>query len=478
MSDINNMDVMRGAPSAVQGVGASDSGKVSKLTILAYGMGDVGCNFSWMFVGSFLMFFYSDIAEISLFTISTLLVVSRVWDALNDPAVGFFADRTRSRWGRYRPWLLFGAPITAILLALTFWYQEDLSENGRVVYMYVTYCLLVLGYTSVNLPYGTLCGTLTQNMYERAKLNTSRSVSAMIAINVINIITLPIINYFSEGSDKAHGFLMVAILYGIIFTACHWFTFLNTKEVVAPPKGEVYPLKDQMVNFFKNRLLMIAVAGQFLFGIAWYGRNADLLYYFKYVALDENIFTTFSAVIVLPSILGAFSFPYVFLKLSNKGHVASLFALLAGISLVSIYFVDINANPIFFYALAVISNFFLCAFNTAIYAIIPDCVEYGQWKTGMRNDGFQYAFISLFNKIGMAIGTSLFAFVLSVFGFEPNVAQNESVIEVIKWGFSIAPAIVWFVAAIVLYFYNINQQQYARIVIELNKRAQDGKVEA
>ena len=162
--------------------GESKRQQVPLLSKLAYGMGDVGCNFSWMFVGNFLMIFYTDVFGIGMGAVATLMLVSRIWDAVNDPIVGGLSDRTHSRWGRYRPWLLFGAPLTAIVLVLTFWAHPDWSQSGKVVYMAVTYGTLVLGYTCVNIPYGTLCGAMTQNIDERAKLNTSRSVSAMISI--------------------------------------------------------------------------------------------------------------------------------------------------------------------------------------------------------------------------------------------------------------------------------------------------------
>lgn len=159
--------------------------KVPLISKIAYGMGDVGCNFSWMFVGNFLMIFYTDVCGISMAAVSLLMLVSRFWDAINDPVIGSLGDRTRSRWGRYRPWLLFGAPATAVVLVLTFWAHPTWSDSAKSLYMYITYCVLVLGYTCVNIPYGTLCGTLTQNIEERAKINTSRSVCAMIAMQLI-----------------------------------------------------------------------------------------------------------------------------------------------------------------------------------------------------------------------------------------------------------------------------------------------------
>ena len=136
------------------------NGKVPLISKIAYGFGDVGCNFSWMFVSNFLMIFYTDVFGISMAAVSALMLFSRFWDAINDPIVGGLTDKTKSRWGRYRPWLLVAAPITAILLVMTFWARPDWPQNGKIIYMVITYCLLVLGYTCVNIPYGTLCGAI------------------------------------------------------------------------------------------------------------------------------------------------------------------------------------------------------------------------------------------------------------------------------------------------------------------------------
>ena len=276
--------------------------RVPLISKIAYGMGDVGCNFSWMFVGNFLMIFYTDVFGIGMSAVAGLMLFSRFWDAINHPVIGGLSDKTHTRWGRYRPWLLIAAPLTALVLMLTFWAHPDWSPTAKIVYMAVTYCILVLGYTCVNIPYGTLCGAMTQNIEERAKINTFRSVSAMIAIGIINIITVPLIAALGGGNDR-RGYLLIAVIYGCIFAACHIFCFAKTKEVVEVPEKEKTSLKVQLTSVAKNRPYMIAVAGQFLFGITLYGRNADALYYFTYVEGNQALFSTYSLFIIIPSVL-------------------------------------------------------------------------------------------------------------------------------------------------------------------------------
>lgn len=443
--------------------------KVPFISKLAYGMGDVGCNFSWMFVGNFLMIFYTDVFGISMSAVATLMLFSRFWDAINDPIIGGPSDKTHTRWGRYRPWLLFAAPLTALVLILTFWAHPDWSQTHKIIYMAVTYCILVLGYTCVNIPYGTLCGAMTQNMTERAQINTSRSVSAMIAIGIINIITIPLIEWLGNGNAR-QGYLLIAILYGTIFAVCHIFCFAKTKEVVEVPVAQKIPLRLQLQAVAKNKPYLLALLGQVLFGFILYGRNADLLYYFTYVENDAVLFTYYSMAIIIPSIIGAACFPKVFQLTSNKGWAASVFAFGTGITIIALFFFSPVTSPIPFYLFAALSQFFFSGFNTAIYAIIPDCVEYGEWRTGIRNDGFQYAFISLGNKIGMALGTALLALSLGWAGYEANTTQNEAVVAIMRHSFSTIPGILWVVTALALFFYKLDKRSYNRILAVIKYR--------
>ena len=445
---------------------SSKQGRVPFISKIAYGMGDVGCNFSWMFVSNFLMIFYTDVFGIGMSAVATLMLASRIWDAVNDPIIGTLTDKTHTRWGRFRPWLLFGAPVTAIVLMLTFWAHPQWSQTAKIVYMAVTYCILVLGYTCVNLPYGTLCGAMTQNIDERAQLNTSRSVSAMIAIGVLNIITVPLVTYLGKGNTQ-FGYLAVAIIYGIIFAACHLFCFSKTKEVVEVPVGQKLPISVQLKAVLKNRPYLLAILGQFLFGFILYGRNADILYYFTYVEGSATLFSYYSMAIIVPSIAGAACFPWMFKKTGNKGYAAAVFALLCGVFMAMLYLFSPNTTPIEFYVCSALAWFFFSGFNTAIYAVIPDCVEYGEWKTGIRNDGFQYAFVSLANKMGMALGTALFALALDSAGYVAGAQQNADVIAIMRHTFSTIPGALWVLTALCLCFYKLHHNVYNKIVEEL-----------
>lgn len=166
-----------------------------------------------------------------------------------------------------------------------------------------------------------------------------------------------------------------------------------------------------------------------------------------------------------------FCFPLVFKWTANKGGGAAIFAFGTSVTMIALYFFSPNASPVPFYLFAALSQFFFSGFNTAIYTIIPDCVEYGEWVTGVRNDGFQYAFISLGNKIGMALGISLLAQALEAAGYVSNAAQNETVLSIIRHAFSTIPGILWVATAAALFFYKLNKRTYNRIVEVIRHRA-------
>ena len=435
---------------------------------LAYGLGDFGNNFSWTFVGSFLTFFYTDVFGLSAGAVATLILVSRIWDAINDPIVGALADRTKTRWGRYRVWEFVAAPICAILIIVTYTAHPDWSEGAKTVYMYVSYCLLVLSYTCVNLPYGTMASAMTQNIVERGKLSTFRLTCALIAIQIINAVTNPLALKLGNG-DRGAGYQKVAIIYAIIFVIMHVICTTNSKEVLFAEKKTNVSFFKNFPAVAKNKYFIIAIIGQTIWGFNVYGRGALGMYYFSYYENNAALFSTFS-LFGMGSFLGASTFPFFYSKLKNKGRVAALAAFAAGITMAPLGFLQASTSPIPFYACTLVSSLCSGLFTTSVYAVVPDVAEYGEWKTGVRNDGFQYAFVSFGNKVGQAIGSAGGIAILGTLGYVAGQTQNESVLFALNFMWGILPPILWIVSGVLFMFYKIDQEFFNKMVSEIKAR--------
>ena len=435
---------------------------------LAYGLGDFGNNFSWTFVGSFLTYFYTDVFGLSAAAVATLILISRIWDAINDPIVGALADRTKTRWGRYRVWELCAAPICAALVILTYTAHPEWTDKSKTIYMYVSYGLLVLAYTCVNLPYGTMASAMTQNISERGKLSTFRLTCALIAIQCINALTNPLALKLGAG-DKAIGYHRVAIVYAVIFVIMHLICGLNTKEVL-------YAEKKTSVGFFKNfkavaknKYFILAVICQTIWGFNVYGRGALGMYYFTYYEGNVGLFSIFS-LFGMGSFIGASTFPFFYNKLKNKGKVAALAAFGAGIFMAPLGFLRCTNTPAVFYACTLISSLFSGLFTTSVYAVVPDTAEYGEWKTGVRNDGFQYAFVSFGNKVGQAIGSAGGIAILGALGYVAGQSQSQTVLNALNFMWGILPPILWIVSGFLFLLYKIDQNMFNNMLADIKAR--------
>lgn len=438
-------------------------------TKFSYGLGDFGNNFNWTFVSSFLMFFYTDVFGISAAAVATLMLVARLWDAVNDPIIGGLADRTKSRWGRYRPWSFFATIPTAILLVLLYWAHPSWGENAKIIYMYVTYCLLVLSYTCVNIPYSAMTGVMTQNIDERAALSGTRLTMAICAINLIGVIVLPLVGFLGKGNQQ-QGFLMTAILFGCILIACQAVTFKNCREVVEPPKNQRIPLGIQIKTAFMNRPFVIAFLGQMVFGFSNYGRAAVYLYYFKYYANNMALFTAFSFACIIPAILGAASFRVFYGWFGHKGKATGVASIISGIFTIAMFLTHPVNNPVGFFALAILGKYFASIASSGYYAVIPDTVEYGEWKFGIRNDGFLSAFVTLGNKIGMAVGTFGVAAVLAAMNYTPNMTATPEMMSTMNHMMTTIPGAVYILTGLLFFLYNIDRKSFAKMVTEIRER--------
>lgn len=437
---------------------------------LGFGIGDFGNNFCWTFVATYLMFFYTDVFLIPLGAVSGLMLIARAWDAINDPLIGGLADRTRTRWGRYRPWVLFMSFPTSFVLILTFWAHPDWTDGSKIIYMYITYCVLVFCYTGVNIPYSAMTSVLTQNTDERSKLSTMRITLANIAIGGIGVIVLPLVAFFG-GGDQVRGFTITAILFVCVFIACQAIVFASCREVVPPPKEHKYPLKTQLKSVFSNKPFIIALCGQFLWGFYLHGRGSMYVYYFKYVCGNENLLSLYNLVGIVPLVAGCYLFNAWYKINGNKGRVTAYACLLSGSAMIIMHFTNPITSPVPFYILCAISQFFLGILASGIYGVIPDTVEYGELKTGVRNDGFLSAFISLGNKFGIALGTAGVGALLAFLGFQANVEQTPVVASAIDHLFTTVPGVGSLVCAVIFLFYHVDRKTFHSILDQLHAKA-------
>lgn len=439
------------------------------LTKFIYGMGDFGNNFNWTLVSSFLMYFYTDVFGVSMGAVSLLMLLSRGWDAINDPIIGSLADKTKSKWGRYRPWVLFSAFPASILLILCFTAFPQMGSMAKIVYMFITYMLLVFFYTGVNIPYGTLAGSMTQNTDERAGLSIARIACANVAMGVIGMIVMPLVGVFGRGNEAA-GFQRVAFLFVAIFICTCVAVFTRCKEVVEPPQKVKYPLGLQLKSVFTNPPVLIAFVGQLIWGFYIYGRGAVVVYYFKYVAGNENLMVPYNMVGIIPIVLGTLAFGWLYKRIPNKGRITSYSCFAGGITLILMAFTSPLSSPVLFFGCQGLFQFCSGLLATGAFGIIPDTAEYVQYRNGIRNDGFVYAFISLGHKFGLALGTAGVALVLELLGYQANTAMSPAILNTFNLFLTAIPGVLAIVMGIVFLFYKIDRTMFNNIMSNLSEQ--------
>ena len=271
---------------------------------LGYGLGDTASHFVWDMVGFWLLFFYTDVYRIPAAAAGTIMMVARFWDMAIDPVIGIVSDRTQTRWGKFRPYILFGAVPYAALSILTFT-TPNLGETGKIIYAGATYVLLMTAYAAVNLPYSSLAAVMSSDTYERAGLNTYRFICAFIGQFVVTGLALTLAKFFG-GGDKARGFQHTVILFGLLSLVFFFITFMTTRERVQPSTTLPSSLKEDVKNLFKNQPWIILACVGIISFIMFAIQNAAVAYYFKYYIGQEesvqlfNVIGTVALIVALP----------------------------------------------------------------------------------------------------------------------------------------------------------------------------------
>lgn len=421
---------------------------------LGYGLGDTASHFVWDMVGFWLLFFYTDVYKIPAVAAGTILMVARFWDMGIDPVIGIISDRTRTRWGKFRPYILFGALPYAILAVLTFT-TPDFGVTGKIIYAVATYVLLMTAYAAINLPYSSLAAVMTADTYERTGLNIYRFVCAFGGQFVVTGLALTLVEFLG-GADKARGWQHTAVLFGFLSLVFFFITFKTTKERVQPLKSLEGSIKEDIKGLFKNRpWIILAIVGIVSF-VMFAMQNAAIAYYFKYYIGKENSVQLFNVIGTIALIVALpFSKPLA-RRFGNK-NVFIGSSLISGVFFILLYLPG-EKDIITIYALNILAKMAYAPAVPLLWTMIADSADYSEWKSGRRATGLYFSAATFAQKAGWGIGGGIAGWLLTAFNYVPNAIQTQTALTGIKLLVSVIPGILYMSCALFMLGYNIDSQ--------------------
>lgn len=452
---------------------------------IGYGFGDMASSMFWKLFGAYLMIFYTDVFGLPAAVVGTMFLITRIWDSAFDPIVGVVADRTHSRWGKFRPYLLWLAVPFGIIGVLTF-VTPDWSPIGKLVYAYVTYSLMMMIYSAINVPYASLLGVMSPNPKERNTLSTYRMTFAYIGSFIALLLFMPLVNFFSGNSkdlgDQQTGWTMAVVVIAILCIILFFGCFAWTKERVKPIKEAQNPLKEDLKDLFKNKpwwILLGAGVAALVFNSI---RDGATVYYFKYFVVEEDYATV--------SFFGmSFVLSGLYLALGQAANIIGVIAaapvsnrigkrntymwamIIATVLSVIFYWFDKEDLIWMFVFQALIS---ICAGSIfpLLWSMYADCADYSELKTSNRATGLIFSSSSMSQKFGWAIGTAITGWLLGFFGFQANAVQSEEAISGIKMFLSFLPAVGTILSVVFISMYPLTEKKMKDITTELECKRQ------
>ncbi len=472
--------------------------KITMREKVGFSLGDGAANFIFQTIMLLQLSFYTDSFGISAAAAGWLFLVARLIGAVADPVMGALADRTDTRWGKFRPWILWTALPFGIIGFLAFT-TPDFGHSGKLIYAYVTYILLMIVYSANNVPYAALSGVITGDMAERNSVASIRFIFVTIATLAIQGFALPMVNHYGEG-DSAKGYQITMGIFCVLAVIFLLITFFTTKERIKPATQEPAPLKQDVLDLLKNRpwlIMFLVFTMMFIFlGI----RNSILLYFFKYYldktsmismleVLDKGLFglidklgmigpgadiagNTFSIINII-SQLACIVGLIVSRPLANKFGKRDVFR--TGLVLAVLFatlFILISPKAIGL--TLILQTLFQFMWGVAAmslpWAMMADVADFSEWKNNRRATAITFAGIIIGLKVGLAIGGAIAASMLSAYGYVANVEQTAHAQFGIRMITSIWPSIFLTVGIILLFFYQINKPTEIKMQDELAAR--------
>ena len=457
--------------------------KLKPTEYVGYALGDTASNLFFQTFGIFLTYYYTDVWGIAAAAIPTMMLIVRLFDAATDPLVGMMADRTQTRWGKFRPYILWSAVPYGICGYLLF-LSPDLDQTGKLIYAYISYSAMMLAYTFVNVPYSSMLGVISSSPRTRTLASSYRFVGAFGGGLLVTLFVRPLVKYLGGGVDAAgkvinelRGFQLTMLLFAVLSVIMFLICFATTKERVTPPADQKPNAKAEFQDLIRNYPWLMLVFSA-IFSLTFIGlRNGSAIYYFKYVANYDNTpilfgqldrLSVFLSLGMLAQMAGALCLSF-FARVADKRIISVLLSLGTAISWASFYFIPTDA-----YALQLViqtlGTFCMGPASALVWAMYADVADYGEWKFGRRATGLVYSASLFALKTGTALAGFLLPWILNKYGFIPNIAQTPTAILGITLSFSLFPAIFASLKALMLYLYPLDKKKVEEIEQALNAR--------
>ena len=440
---------------------------------LAYGFGCFGQNFSYYFLSNYILFFFTDVFGILPAAAGTLLLVTKIWDGINDPLMGILVDRTRSRWGKFRPWLIF-TPILFAPISIMCFSAPDLTPMGKLIWAYATYILFDMTYTASDVPYWAMSSAITANTTERNSVVVYPRFIATVAVAIATLTTLPLVHLFQDlaGGDAARGdrgFQLTAALYGILTVACFAVTFFLVRErVVIPHTQKRSTAKDILVTLGKNKPLMLLIISGLFVNAASGAKLSTLIYYAKYNLGNEMLNPVVAAVNIPFILIGIAVTPKIAKRYGKKTTYIILNAIFALGSLG--FYLSGWENLVVMLAWSCFGSIGMAAPLVLQTSMIADTIEYAELKTGQRSEGLIFSSQTFMVKLASAFTSWITGLLLAATGFIANATQSQSALTGIHLIMSLFPFLACTIAIIPMFFYPLTEKKHGEILRELESR--------
>ena len=446
--------------------------KVETKEKLAYGIGCFGQNMAYYFLANYLLFFYTDVFQILPAAAGLILLITKIWDAVNDPIMGVFVDRTRSRWGKFRPWIMF-TPIFFVPISVLCFSAPNLTYGGRIIWAYATFILFDITYTASDVPYWAMSSAITADTTERNSVVMYPRLIATVAIAIATVGTLPLIHFFQniagKGASGDRGYQLTALFYGVLTVICFAITFFFVKERVSIPRSTKQATsKDVFTTLLKNKPLSLLIISGLFVNMASGAKLSTLIYYAKY-NLGNEMFNVLIAGINIPFILiGIVITPLLAKKFGKK---MTYILLLAVFSLGTLgFYLSGWENITTVIVWNCISSLGMAAPLVLQTSMLADTIEYAELKVGKRQEGLIFSSQTFMVKLSSAATAWITGMILMSTGFVANQVQQLRALVGIHNIISLLPFIACTIAIIPMLFYPLTESKHQEILTELKKR--------